>query len=192
MWNISELNSTRDNTRFTITTDDGKLTFGQFLQLLESSGPFRRFYNEALARQPYQAFLWENRPFNRPHIDKPYECNIIDSPPLARQQPDPDTFQAHFSPDSPVVSFPNLGGDARLITPCPQSDAADYTHIAHFVRRGERRQVDAFWQAVGRQSRLAIVDRPRWLSTSGLGVFWVHARIDLRPKYYQTAEFRQL
>lgn len=28
-----------------------------------------------------------------------------------------------------------------------------------------------------------------WLSTSGLGVYWLHFRIDARPKYYQYSEF---
>ena len=28
-----------------------------------------------------------------------------------------------------------------------------------------------------------------WLSTSGLGVYWLHVRLDSRPKYYQFKEF---
>jgi len=31
---------------------------------------------------------------------------------------------------------------------------------------------------------------PRWLSTSGLGVSYLHVRIDKRPKYYSFDEYR--
>lgn len=31
---------------------------------------------------------------------------------------------------------------------------------------------------------------PRWLSTSGLGVSYLHVRIDSRPKYYSFDEYR--
>ena len=33
-------------------------------------------------------------------------------------------------------------------------------------------------------------DAPAWVSTSGLGVSWLHIRIDTRPKYYSYAPFR--
>jgi hypothetical protein len=33
-------------------------------------------------------------------------------------------------------------------------------------------------------------DTPFWLSTSGLGVYWMHVRIDVAPKYYTYAPFR--
>jgi hypothetical protein len=31
---------------------------------------------------------------------------------------------------------------------------------------------------------------PLWLSTSGLGVAWLHVRLDERPKYYTHAPYR--
>ena len=30
---------------------------------------------------------------------------------------------------------------------------------------------------------------PRWLSTSGLGISYLHVRIDKRPKYYSHQEY---
>jgi hypothetical protein len=33
-------------------------------------------------------------------------------------------------------------------------------------------------------------DRPLWVSTSGLGVSWLHLRFDRRPKYYTHAPYR--
>ena len=34
-------------------------------------------------------------------------------------------------------------------------------------------------------------DQNVWLSTSGLGVVWVHVQLDSSPKYYQYASFRE-
>lgn len=33
-------------------------------------------------------------------------------------------------------------------------------------------------------------DVPIWLSTSGLGVYWLHVRLDTRPKYYNHDEYK--
>jgi hypothetical protein len=31
---------------------------------------------------------------------------------------------------------------------------------------------------------------PVWLSTSGLGVYWLHVRLDTHPKYYQYQPYK--
>lgn len=33
--------------------------------------------------------------------------------------------------------------------------------------------------------------RPVWLSTAGMGVSWLHVRLDARPKYYGFAAYRE-
>ena len=35
-----------------------------------------------------------------------------------------------------------------------------------------------------------IDDRPVWLSTAGMGIAWLHIRLDDRPKYYGYREYR--
>jgi len=35
-----------------------------------------------------------------------------------------------------------------------------------------------------------ISDRPTWLSTAGLGVYWLHLRLDSRPKYYRYQPYK--
>src|SRR5437773_8006599 len=34
-------------------------------------------------------------------------------------------------------------------------------------------------------------DAPRWLNTEGTGVFYLHVRIDSRPKYYSWEEYKE-
>ena len=34
-------------------------------------------------------------------------------------------------------------------------------------------------------------DSPLWLSTCGTGVYWLHVRLDSRPKYYSYQEYKR-
>jgi len=108
---------------------------------------------------------------------------------------EPEVFAAPFAAAGPgalVASFPNLGGDATLIAPCPDAAAGPYPHLAAFCRRAPKRQLLAFWKAVGEALADSLSARPLWLSTSGLGVAWLHARLDSTPKYYTHAPYRSL
>ena len=116
-------------------------------------------------------------------------------------------FQEHFSScDRDVVSFPNLGGDAHLVVPCPpvknqssneqQNYQNIYGHLASFMKLNNNlEQVHNFWIQVGKifeeeiQQRKG--DQPIWLSTCGTGVYWLHVRLDSRPKYYSYQEYRR-
>jgi hypothetical protein len=109
-----------------------------------------------------------------------------------------------------VATFANLGGDATLVVPCPPAEAETeaeaeaaatdaYPHLAAFLRgRVSPPRVHAFWQAVGQTTAARIASppggdrqKPFWVSTSGMGVYWLHVRIDSRPKYYTYRPFRE-
>jgi hypothetical protein len=76
--------------------------------------------------------------------------------------------------------------------PFPLGPAAAYAHIATFMREGDPAQIDALWRRTGRvlEGRLKRERGPVWVSTSGLGVSWLHIRLDRRPKYFTWAPFR--
>ena len=70
-------------------------------------------------------------------------------------------------------------------------------HLASFVRHAPNVILHTLFRTtgVGMMQRLQTVDKDNfhghrkehkkiWLSTSGLGVPWVHIRIDATPKYY--------
>ena len=92
-----------------------------------------------------------------------------------------------------VIAFPNLGNDAILVVPLPtdQRPAADYVHLAAFVRRAPAEQVHELWRVVGAAMEARLSDQPLWLSTAGMGVAWLHVRLDTRPKYYGFDEYRE-
>lgn len=194
-WQQQTLKSTSDRKTFTILEGEQPTTYQRMLQLLGSSEPFRSFYNDLLASLPYPAFFWENPPVVASTLDQTYEYTIVNSPYLKNKSADTYTFSAYFSSARQAVSFDNLGGDARLIAPCPLDDQPaenGYAHIGRFVREAPDEQIQTFWQLVANEMLQAVGEEPRWLSTSGLGVFWLHARIDSHPKYYQTVEYKSL
>ena len=97
------------------------------------------------------------------------------------------------APPGPVVVFENLGRDAVLVAPRPGVDGERCAHLVAFLRTAGSSRRQALWQATARAAREQLVTRPTqplWLSTSGLGVPWLHIRLDVRPKYYTHAPFR--
>ena len=192
MWETFEIESSDQNIKFGIHEEDSPISNQKFLQLLRDSRDFRIFYNEFLAESDFDAFFWENKPITTETLADDYECNIINSDFLAGRSPDSQTFSQYFDESKSVVTFPNLGNDAELIVPCPKKENNCYTHIGSFVRKAAREQIDEFWQITGSETLDSISSKPKWLSTSGLGVFWLHVRIDSIPKYYQTAEYKRI
>jgi len=146
---------------------------------------------EALAHLPFAAFFWEAVPVCADTAADPFECVVLPAPALARAAVDAGSFAEHFSAELSVVHFANLGGDATLIVPCPRAPLGAYPHLASFLREGPAEQREELFREIGRCARESLGPAPFWLSTSGLGVAWVHVRIDARPKYYQYSPYRR-
>ena len=117
-------------------------------------------------------------------------------------------FQEHFdSCDKDVATFSNLGGDAHLVVPCPPTESHSasndkqnyqniYGHLAAFMKFNQNLdQIHNFWIQVAKtfeeQIQKRREDSPIWLSTCGTGVYWLHVRLDSRPKYYSFQEYRK-
>jgi hypothetical protein len=148
---------------------------------------FRDLFIAELAASPYPAFFWEMPPVSPDTLGLPFECAVIGTGAFAGLRADDSDFaeQLAGSPNS-VVNFANLGGDAQLIVPKRTSAADCYAHIGAFVREGPREQQHALFRLLAVEAeRLLKAGRRFWISTSGLGVPWVHVRLDSYPKYYQ-------
>lgn len=143
---------------------------------------------------PYEAFFWETPPVTPASRDRAFEFVLIESPALARVTARSTPFARELgrSADACVV-FPNLGGDAWLVVPRALAEDEHYAHLARFVRGAPAAQVDELLRTVG----LAITrwwserTEPLWVSTSGLGVHWLHVRLDTRPKYYSHEPYKR-
>jgi len=148
---------------------------------------FRDFFIAELATTGYPAFFWELPPVKHASLSNPFECAVIRGDALARMHADDSDFTEHFDATSDsVVVFRNLGGDALLIAPRRASDADCYGHIAAFVRSAPREQQHALFRCLALETdKMLRAGRRFWISTSGLGVPWIHLRLDSYPKYYQ-------
>lgn len=175
--------------RFRPFLDVEPASWRRVLDLWRDSPPFCEAFTATLAGVPFRAFRWETPALNAGRLDRPFEWVVVDDPSLDIA-PDTAAFAAHFDKEGDAVSFDNLGGDARLIAPCPQVEPSAYTHIAAFVRHAPSRQHHALWRETARAVDECIGESPLWLSTAGGGVAWLHVRLDRRPKYYAHAPYR--
>jgi hypothetical protein len=89
-----------------------------------------------------------------------------------------------------------LGNDALLVVPCRPQNAENldiYTHLANFMRMGKEEHIREFWIEVAQKMERRLIEKrgkKLWLSTCGLGIFWLHMRLDSIPKYYSNVKYR--
>jgi len=172
--------------------DGSVLSYAQVIEYWSSEPDFVRFFSGQLAASPFAAFLWETPPITRTSIHRPFEYVLVNSPRLARAAPDSTAFAEHFNAASgkTMSSFGNLGGDARLVAPCPLKPVTACTHLAAFLRQAPAATTQQLWQAVSSAVTETLGDEPLWISTCGLGVYWLHVRLDSFPKYYRYAPYQ--
>lgn len=171
-----------------------KLTFGRALELFRDDQLFRASLSTTIASCPFDAVFFEC-----PHITqsmlyrKPFEFVLVSAPWLSGRPVDVVSFADRFAKaggSDTTVSFSNIGGDARLIVPRPlETDVDMYAHLAVFVRRSPSPALHSFWKAVADEAlaRIHRQDAGVWLSTSGMGVVFLHMRLDTSPKYYASS-----
>ena len=167
---------------------EAPLSFGEVIDLLENHAEFRSFFTHSIQQAGYDSYFWEVPAVTSSTMDRPFEFVVVEGASLEFLRPDPKPFAEHFAthPKESVIAFPNLGGDALLVVPAPvASDVGCYTHLGRFLREAPASQIDAFWQTVGRSMKRRTSASPLWLSTAGMGVSWLHLRLDSRPKYYR-------
>lgn len=172
--------------------------------------------NKAIEASPFRAVFFETPPVTAASSSlQPFEFVLVDAPQLhsmASENPNVSAFRASIS-KAEIVSeygavFPNLGGDAILIVPKPAAavaaaaavtaaaaDKTCYAHLTSFVRGAPPGQVAAVWNMAARAYLDRIADgrqQPVWFSTSGMGIFWLHFRLDTVPKYYTYEPYKRV
>lgn len=168
------------------------LSFARVLAAWRDDAEVRTAFAAALAAAPFAGFFWETPALTRTTAAEPFQFVLVDAPALALVAPERNAFAAELAAGG-VVVFPNLGGDAHLVAPAPEPGVppAVYAHLAAFSRGAPAAQQHALWRTVGAAAAARMSGAPLWLSTSGLGVAWLHVRLDSRPKYYTHAPYRR-
>jgi len=182
-----------------ILKDGVKLKWKEVLTLLRDDDEFRNLFRRLMINVPMESYFFESS-----KITKNILCKFvfIDSQELFQLKPNYEPFKEYFvNNTNAIVNFFNLNKDAMLIVPNPnfvsdtnnnkQIDLGTFTHIANFVRNAPAQQVNALLQSIGSHglSELKKYDKI-WISTSGLGVHWLHVRISALPKYYNYIAYK--
>lgn len=191
MWQIQNNPLRRDVIQTTIEEAGNPLTYEAVLHLWRDDTSFRQLFIDWLVNLPFEAIRWETPALTIAQLTRPFECVALDSPRLIRR-PNQRAFanQFHTRRRGNIVVFQNLGGDATMLVPRPNGDK-DYCHLLSFMRQSPTETQHELWQNVGDRMLRLVNDSPRWLSTAGGGVAWLHVRIDSRPKYYHYHSYRQ-
>jgi len=149
----------------------------------------------------YYAFFFETKGVSSDNASqKQFEFVLVKSNSFERAEanPDPNAFKEHLncsaSKTMTVCSFWNLRSSAKLIAPRQQDgkQLKTFSHLAPFLRGASEEQKVQMWNLVTDEYLNILEERggePVWLSTSGLGVAWLHFRLDKTPKYYTFQKF---
>lgn len=178
--------------RFTMRRRGLPVPYRDVLRYWREDEAFCSFFVSLLANAPSAAFRWETPPVTTTTAGREFEFVLLDAPGLERAA-DSEAFAEQFRSagrDRHVITFPNLGNDAVLVVPCPSGPTRAYVHLAAFVRQASKSQIRDLWRGVGEAMETRLGTQPAWLSTAGMGVSWLHVRLDSRPKYYGFAPYR--
>ncbi|MDP6442275.1 MAG: hypothetical protein QGG36_20700 [Pirellulaceae bacterium] len=175
--------------RFSLWAADDPVSYADTVDLWSGDGSFRQAFSTHLADCPFVGFRWETPPVTSETVRRQFEFVLLPANGLERPV-DTVSFADKLASGESVVAVENLSGDAMLVIPAPLAAATAYGHLAAFLRRAPAAQVDELWRVVGETMRGRLSRYPIWLSTAGMGVAWLHVRLDSRPKYYGYAPYR--
>ena len=167
------------------------VSYEMVLKAWRDDPEFSLWFSRALSQSTFTAFRWETPVLTREKASRNFEFVLVDAASFSRRRTNPSAFSKYFS-DLSIATFPNLGGDSLMIVPCPEIKADVYGHFASFLRGAPESQIVDLWKTIGAQVISRLDDKPRWLSTAGGGVAWLHVRLDSRPKYYNYAPYRDV
>jgi hypothetical protein len=185
MFTFSSKECDNNTHKITLSKNNSLLSFADVIELLETNLEFIQFFDSLLKNCKFPAYFFELPPVTTDSLSNNFEFVLVNSQALANLKPNYSAFADQFkNGKNGVVAFDNLGRDAKLVSPCPISSSSDYVHLAAFVRNAPDKQKHEFWSCVAKELKRSIGKQPIWLSTSGLGVPWLHMRICISPKYY--------
>lgn len=180
--------------RVKILRNDACLSYADVIDGWENSAEFRELYVSLFADAPFDALFWESPAVTRSSVDQPYEFVLIESPHLSAAASDPSAFASAFgaaASGEQVAVFQNIGKDALLVAPTPYARPHVYAHLAAFARGAPKAQQHELFRMLAGAIKRTLSEQPLWVSTSGLGVYWLHVRLDSYPKYYNFEPYRR-
>jgi hypothetical protein len=181
-WHVRRQKPTPNTTLFWfIDNDANRMTYGQFLDELESDEAFRSQFIGVLSHHELRLFVWETPSITKPMLVGELECAITEAPPPPKRfRVIPSMYGAHFKPDELAVTFTE--GETKHVTPCPREAEGWYADLGVFLRRVKPVQVHALWQKFAAEVKQSVGTERIWLSSSAPGAPWLSLKIENNNK----------
>jgi len=192
MYSIKILGQSDIAVRFKILKNEALMNFQEVFKLWENNPEFIDFYVQSLKDFGFKAFFWEHPGLTKETISKSYECILQKSRTLDSRTINENAFADYLHTSNGAEDFMNLGKNARLVIPTKQSNAEIYKHLGSFLFNAEASQIHALFNKIGTIIPQELEKHPMiWLNTAGMGVIWLHVRMDTKPKYYKTKNYKR-
>lgn len=190
-FNIEIKEQSENTVTFRLRRGEQYLSFKDVFEMWGNNPKFVEFYKDELIKLDHQAFYWEHPAIKKEFLEKKYECILQRSGPLEHLPCNENHFKDYLHTKEQVADFMNSGKDARLVIPTKKTDKEIYNHIGKFIRLADNEQIIEIFKRVGVKI-FEEIDKQKliWLNTAGLGVIWLHIRLDTRPKYYRTIKYK--
>lgn len=192
-WQAKELGRNEYAVRLKIIQNEKPLSFQEVLHLWKSDTTFIQFYTSTLQSKGFSAFYWEHPPLQKKDLDNEYEVILQKSRGFDHRRINETAFKDYFQPNQQVAVFDNLGNDALLVVPTKMQESETYKHFGSFLQNAQTEQIQSLFQEIGNAVFQELEKGKQiWLNTAGLGVIWLHVRLDTRPKYYKTQRYKEV
>lgn len=144
-----------------------------------------------------RSFFWELPPVKPSLLDSSlFEMVLINNDSNNDEADNFPFYKQIISSKDTVNMFRNLSGDALLFIPAGKfvrEKSTNYANIYTFLKTAENKEAIDFFSKLFlnlREFFEKTSDKYTWISTSGLGVNWLHVRIEHDPKYYKYKPYK--
>ena len=190
-WTLKIVGQNENGARIKIQKGKEFLSFREVFEFWQFQPNFIDFYVKSLISLDVKAFHWEHPAVKIDFLDKTYECMILKTNGFEKRSINETAFADYIHANSYSEVFYNLGKNAKLVVPTQKIYSEVYKHIGSFIRLAPKIQIHEQFQKLGKSVLDEVLEgKLIWLNTAGLGVIWLHMRLDTRPKYYKTMRYK--
>ncbi len=187
------LYSESDHVCFQILENQELLSFFEVIDRWGNVEEFTSFYIQTINELGWEGIYWEHPPIRREWGNQPYQCWLKESKSLPNLKINDKAFEAKLKYSDWLADFYSLGKDARLVVPTKKTEKEHYGHLSSVLKKAPTEQKLKLFQRLAKVLKEELESgKTIWLNTSGLGVIWLHLRLDTRPKYKKNSEYRSL
>ena len=188
---ISPIAQNDNGARLRFLCNQKPLSFKEVLDIWATSDEGIDCYIDGLKKLDFSQFYWEHPALEAKSLHVPYEFMVLKTDHFNKRTVDTNSFSKYLNSEMQVEAFDNLGRNAKLVVPTKKSNIETYKHLGAFIHNAPITQTRALFKEIGRSMK-AEIEKGKiiWLSTAGLGVIWLHIRLDTIPKYYKIATYK--